>query len=130
LCTFHLYVAIFQQHLHIEYIYLNPLKGILILISSLKLSIVPYEAGPESRGHSRTAYGYISISSCFQSFIVRWILNFVDQPTHKNQYTTDTSKSASYLDLHLIIDSESVKNKTLKQKRGFKFSHCVLSIYM
>jgi hypothetical protein len=28
----------------------------LVLILSLKLSIVPYAAGPESRGHSRTAY--------------------------------------------------------------------------
>jgi hypothetical protein len=82
---------IIHKHVHVDY---NPLKGILILISSLKLSIVPYAAGPESRDHSRTAYGYISMSSCFQSFIVRWILNFVDQPTHENHenwYPTNKS---------------------------------------
>jgi hypothetical protein len=26
----------------------------------------------------------ISMSNCFPSFIVRWILNFLDQPTHEN----------------------------------------------
>jgi hypothetical protein len=56
----------------------------LVLISSLKLSIVPCEAGPERRGHSRTAFVNISESSCFPRFIVRWILNFIDQPTHEN----------------------------------------------
>jgi len=44
------------------------------------LSIVTHAAGPESRGASRPAYGYISMSNCFPSFIVRWVLNFVDQP--------------------------------------------------
>ena len=68
----------------------------LVLISSLKLkvSIVPYKAGPESRCHSRTAYGYISMSNCFPSFIVRWILNFLDQPIHENHedwYPTNKS---------------------------------------
>jgi len=40
----------------------NPLKGMLVLIfiSSLKLSIVPYTAGTESRGHSRTEHAYIN----------------------------------------------------------------------
>jgi hypothetical protein len=32
----------------------NPLKSMFVLISSLKLSTVPYAAGSES--HSRTAY--------------------------------------------------------------------------
>jgi hypothetical protein len=62
----------------------------LILISSLKLSTVPYAAGPESRGQ----HGYISMSNCFPSLIVRWILNFVDQPTHENHenwYPTNKS---------------------------------------
>jgi hypothetical protein len=31
--------------------------------------------------------------------------------------STDTGRSASYLDLHLEIDSEGVKNETLQQKR-------------
>ena len=56
----------------------------LVLISSLKLSIVLYAARPESWGHSRTVYGYISMSNCFPSFIVHLILNFVDQSTHEN----------------------------------------------
>ena len=68
-----------------------PVKGMLILISSLQLSSVPYIADPESRGHLRTAYAYILISICFQNFIVRWILNFVDQPTQENWYPMNKS---------------------------------------
>jgi len=37
--------------------------------------------------------------------------------------------SASYLDLHLEIDRGAVKNETIRQKRGFQFSHCELSIF-
>jgi hypothetical protein len=70
-----------SQHVHVDY---NLLKGMLVLISSLKLSIVHCVAGPESRGPSRTAFFNISMSSCFPRFIVRWILNFIDQPTHEN----------------------------------------------
>ena len=68
------------KHVHVDY---NPLKGMLVLILSLKLSTVPYAAGAESRGHSKTVWLYIDVN-CFPSFIVRWILNFVDQPTHEN----------------------------------------------
>jgi hypothetical protein len=64
---------------HVDY---NPLKSMLVLISSSKLSIVPNAAGPDSWGHSRTAFANISMSNCFPSFIVCWILNFVDQLTH------------------------------------------------
>jgi hypothetical protein len=49
---------------------------------AIKLSIVPYAAGPDSRGHSKTAFANIPMSNCFPNFIVRWILNFVDQPSH------------------------------------------------
>ena len=79
------------QHVHVDY---NLLKGMLVLISSLKLSLVPCAAGPESRGHSRTTFVNISMSSCFPRFIVRWILNFIDQPTHENHenwYPTNKS---------------------------------------
>ena len=62
----------------------NPLKGMVILISSLKLSILPNATGPESGGHSRTAFANILLLNCFPSFIVRWILNFEVQPTHEN----------------------------------------------
>jgi len=82
---------IIHIHVHVDY---NPLKGILVLIPSLKLSIVSYAAGPKSRSHSRTAFANISMSSCFPSFIVRWILNIMDQPTHENHenwYLTNKS---------------------------------------
>jgi len=39
------------------------LKGMLVLIQSLKLSIVPNAAGPESRGHPRTAFANILMSN-------------------------------------------------------------------
>jgi hypothetical protein len=58
------------------------LKGMFVLISSLKLSFVPYAAGPESQGHSRTAFANIYLLPN-AIFIVRWIFNFVDQPTHE-----------------------------------------------
>jgi hypothetical protein len=58
----------------------NPLKGMLILFSSLKLSIVPYAAAPESPGYSRTAWLYIDIRcqtasqvSLFVGFLISWI---------------------------------------------------------
>jgi hypothetical protein len=79
---------IIHKHIHVNY---NPLKHILELISSLKLSTVHYAAVAQSRCHSRTTWLYISMSNCFPSFIVRWILNFVDQPTHENWYTTNKS---------------------------------------
>jgi hypothetical protein len=78
---------IIHKHVHVDY---NSLKGMLVLISSLKLSTVPNAAVPESRGQ----HGYISMSNCFPSFIVRWILNFMDQPTHENHenwYPTNKS---------------------------------------
>jgi hypothetical protein len=49
-----------HKHVHVDY---NLLKGILVLISSLKLSIGPHVAGPERRGHARTAFVNISMSS-------------------------------------------------------------------
>ena len=56
----------------------NPLKGMLVFISSLKLSTVPYAAGPESRGDSRTAWLYIDVKllpnvSLFVGFLILWI---------------------------------------------------------
>ena len=49
---------IIHKHVHVNY---NPLKGLLILISSLKLATFPYAAGPESRGHSRRAWLYSDV---------------------------------------------------------------------
>jgi hypothetical protein len=61
----------------------------LVLISSLKLSTVPYAAGPESRDHSRTAW--LNIDVKLLPKFHRWILNFVDQHTHENWYPTNKS---------------------------------------
>jgi hypothetical protein len=45
--------------------------------------------------------------------------------------TTDTDRSASYLDLHLEIDSEGrLRTKLYDKKRLFQLSYCKLSIYM
>ena len=45
--------------------------------------------------------------------------------------TTDTDRSASYLDLHLEIDSEGrLRTKLYNKKRLFQLSYCKLSIYM
>ena len=45
----------------LTHIFRQIFKGMLILISSLKLSTVSYAAGPESRGHSRTAWLYNNV---------------------------------------------------------------------
>ena len=76
---------IIHKQVHVDY---NPLKGMLVFISSLKWSTVPYAGGSESRGHSRTAWLYIDVKLLPN---VRWILNFVDQPTHENWYLTNKS---------------------------------------
>jgi hypothetical protein len=96
----------------------NPLKGMLVLISSSKLSTVLYSAGPESRGHSRTAWLYID-AYCFTSFIVRWILNFVDQPTHENHenwYPTNKSDFTVYKIFH------QQRELTMERKCGYRTS--------
>ena len=44
--------------------------------------------------------------------------------------TTDTTRPASYLDLHLQIDSENRLRTRLYNNRIFHFFHSELSIYM
>jgi len=46
---------------------------------------------------SRTSFANISMSNCFPSFIVRWILNFVDHSTHENSYHMNKSDFTVYL---------------------------------
>jgi len=46
----------------------------------------------------------------------------------KRSPITNTSRSVSYLDLHLDIDSGL--RTTLYNRRWVQFSHCKLSIYM
>ena len=86
----------------------------LVLILSLKLSIVPYAAGP---GHSRTAFASISMSSCFPSFIVRCILNFIDQSTHENWYPTNKSDFTVLRNsqLFLYLDITDMKNSVFNK---------------
>ena len=65
---------IIHKHVHVNY---NQLKGMHVLISSLTLSTVPYAAGPESRGHSRTTWLYrcqtASQVSLFIGSLISWI---------------------------------------------------------
>ena len=88
-CLFYTFIQnqIIHKHVHVDY---NPLKGMLVLISSLKLSTDPYSV-VQKVVVTRGQHGYISMSNCLPSFIVRWILNFVDQPTHENWYPTNKS---------------------------------------
>ena len=53
----------------------NQLKGMLVLISSLKLSTVtgPYAAGPESRGQHGFRCQTASQVSLFVGFLISWI---------------------------------------------------------
>jgi hypothetical protein len=63
---------IIHKHVHVDY---NPLKGMLVLISSLKLSIVPYAAGPETQGQHLPIYRCRAASqvSLFVGFLISWI---------------------------------------------------------
>ena len=66
---------IIHKHVHVDY---NPLKGMLVLILPLKLSIVPCAAGPKVEvTSSRTAFANISMTNCFPCFSVRWILKIL-----------------------------------------------------
>jgi hypothetical protein len=63
-------------------------KGMLVLILSLKLSVVPYAAGTENRGHSRTSFANISMSNCFPNFIVGgFLISWISLPTDKRDFT-------------------------------------------
>ena len=59
---------IIHKHVHVDY---NPLRG----ISSLKLSIVPYAVGPESRGQHLPIYRCRAASqvALFVGFLISWI---------------------------------------------------------
>jgi len=49
---------------------------------------------------TRGQHGYILMSNCYPSFIVRWILNFVGQPSHENHenwYPTNKSDFTVYI---------------------------------
>ena len=111
ICRFYacIQIQIIHKHVHVDY---NPLKGMFVLISSSKLSIVPYAAGPESRGHSKTAFANISILSCFPSFIVHWILNFEDQPSHENWYPTNKSDFTVYSQCRKLFVNLTCINRT------------------
>ena len=40
------------------------------------------------------------MSNCFPSFIVRWLLNFVDQPTHENHENVYSTNKSDFTVLH------------------------------
>ena len=58
---------------------LLPIKGMLILILSLKLSIVPYEAGPECRGQHLPTYWCQTASQV--SLSVGFLISRISLPT-------------------------------------------------
>jgi len=50
---------------------------------------------------------------------------------HEEKETTNTARCASYLDLHLEIESEGwLRTLRYEKKRRFQFSYCELSIYL
>jgi len=55
----------------------NPLKSMLVLISSLRLSTVPYAADSESRGQTASQV------SLFVGFLISWS----GLPTKKSDFT-------------------------------------------
>ena len=72
-------IHVIHRHVHVDY---NPLKGMLVLISSLNLSIVPNAAGPESWGHSRTAFAIYRCQSASQvSLCVGFLISSISLPT-------------------------------------------------
>jgi hypothetical protein len=83
-----------------------------MFVGSLKLSTVPYTAGPESRGHSWIAWLhlYISMLNCFPSFIVRWILNLIKTmknwyPTNKSDFTGNLFKTVAQIEIHILLSA-------------------------
>jgi hypothetical protein len=73
----------------------SPLKGMLILISSLKLSITPYAAGPESWGQYMAIYNVAVY--CHLTFI-RGVPIFVARLIHeiKNPTNNETWEAVWY----------------------------------
>ena len=59
----------------------NALKGMLVLISSLKLSTVPYAASPESQGDSRAAWLYRCQTDSQVSLFVGFLISWISLPT-------------------------------------------------
>ena len=83
---------IIHKHVHVDY---NPLKGMLVLISSLKLSIVSYGTGPESWGHLRTAYGYRCQTASQVSLFVGFLISWISLPTKTTKIGTPQIKVIS-----------------------------------
>ena len=83
---------IIHKHLHVDY---NPLKGMLVLISSLKLSTVPFAAGPESWGHSRTPWHYIDVKLSQVSLFVGFLISWISLPTKTTKIGTPRIKVIS-----------------------------------
>jgi len=74
----------------------NPLKGMLVLISSLNLSIVPNAAGPESWGHSRTAFAIYQFQTASQvSLFVGFLISWISLPTKTTKIGTLWTKVIS-----------------------------------
>jgi hypothetical protein len=55
-------------------------------------------------------YDYILMSNCFPSFILRWILNFVDQHTHESWYPTNKSDFTVHHGEYKLIFNEMMRS--------------------
>ena len=74
---------------------------------------------------------------CYFEFVLSLTNSMSSNYVHHNypiereiRDTINTTRSASYLDLHLETDREVVKNSIIRQNRRFLFSYCELSKFM
>jgi len=88
----------------------NPLKGMIVLISLLKLSIVPYAA--ESWGHSWTAFANISMSNCFPIKLIYYVENI-----NSTNFILGTNTKSTNLRIHeLVIFNQTTKIDAHEEK--------------
>ena len=74
----------------------------LIPISSLKLSTVPYAAGPQSRDHS-TARLYIDVKTASQvSLYIAFLISWVSLPKTTTKIGTPQIKVISQYQIHSL----------------------------
>jgi hypothetical protein len=69
---------------------------------------------------TRRQHGDIWMSNCFPSFIVRWILNFVDQPTHENHENWYTTNKSDFTVLLSVSEpgTKSISHTTIMYPQG------------
>ena len=85
----------------------------------------------------RGKHGDTSMSNCFPSFIFRWILKFVDHPTHENPkkcYPTNKTISQycllllTFAILHLTGLNNYILFSLLYSQRHTMINHCEIDL--